>query len=171
MNLKNTISALYEWGLISSATTASLITQKGHDATGWTGRSIRGSVFITDDSVGIAIGGRTSEGIPILSVVDKGRKPGRVPPSYVIENWIRARGIQPRNEKGRFSSKPRDYKRVAFAIARVIGEKGTMKQYNGGGAEVVSESLAMTIPTFDRIVGDALFKDLGDEFKDALKNL
>lgn len=58
-----------------------------------------------------------------------GRKPGKRPPSKVIEKWIRVKGITP---KGDIS-----VKQLAFLIARKIGEFGT-KYYRQGGTDLIS---------------------------------
>lgn len=55
-----------------------------------------------------------------------GRPPGKQPPTAPIEAWLRKVGMEPpsRNSKGRFIKL--NYKSMAFAIAKTIGEKGSM---------------------------------------------
>jgi hypothetical protein len=55
-----------------------------------------------------------------------GRPPGKQPPTEPIEAWLKKVGMEPpsRNSKGRFIKL--NYKSLAFAIAKIIGEKGTM---------------------------------------------
>ena len=52
---------------------------------------------------------------PYFSNVDKGRKPGKMPPSGPIKKWVDRRGIV---IKGQTSAQ------TAFVIARSIGKKG-----------------------------------------------
>tara|TARA_S200002703_G_C3787290_1_gene242805 strand:- start:43 stop:525 length:483 start_codon:yes stop_codon:yes gene_type:complete len=58
-----------------------------------------------------------------------GRKPGKRPPSKVIEKWIRVKGITPKGDI--------TVKQLAFLIARKIGEFGT-KYYRQGGTDLIS---------------------------------
>jgi len=53
-------------------------------------------------------------------VVDKGRKAGSYPPPSKIEQWIKQRGIQGRDKKGRFISN----KSLSFLISRNIYKFG-----------------------------------------------
>ena len=55
-----------------------------------------------------------------LRYVDKGRKPGKMPPTKDIEKWVKEKGIQFRSPKGRFIT----YKQTSFIIAKSIGENG-----------------------------------------------
>jgi hypothetical protein len=52
---------------------------------------------------------------PYFQYVDKGRKPGKMPPSGPIKKWVERRGIV---IKGQTSAQ------TAFVIARSIGKKG-----------------------------------------------
>jgi hypothetical protein len=53
-------------------------------------------------------------------VFGDGSKPSKQPPIEPIEKWIRAKGIVPRNKKGRFSP----VKSMAFAIAKNLSKVG-----------------------------------------------
>lgn len=55
-----------------------------------------------------------------LTIVDEGRRPGKQPPTKALDKWVIARGIAPRDKKGRFISR----ESVKFLIARSIGRKG-----------------------------------------------
>jgi hypothetical protein len=55
-----------------------------------------------------------------LTIVDEGRRPGKQPPTKALDKWVIAKGIAPRDKKGRFI--PRES--VKFLIARSIGKKG-----------------------------------------------
>lgn len=171
MNLVNTVSALNSWGILVSSELRGQISARGHDATGLTGQSINGVVFNDGSEIGVSITSRSVDGVPVLNPLDTGRRPGRRPTYQAIEKWIRAKKIQPRDEKGRFSAKDRDYKRAAFLIAREIGESGTIAEYNYGGADIIQPTIQMNLPKFDKWVGEALALDLGKELKDQLKNL
>lgn len=52
---------------------------------------------------------------PYFSNVDKGRKPGKMPPSGPIKKWVDKRGIVIKNQTSA---------QTAFVIARSIGKKG-----------------------------------------------
>lgn len=60
--------------------------------------------------------------------LEKGRKPGKRPPSQVLIPWVIARGMAD-NEK--------QAKSIAYLIARKIGEKGTTI-FQKGGSDIVS---------------------------------
>ena len=53
-------------------------------------------------------------------VFGDGSKPSKQPPIEPIEKWIRAKGIVPRNKKGRFSP----IKSMAFAVATNLSKVG-----------------------------------------------
>jgi len=56
-----------------------------------------------------------------LKNVDEGRRPGaKQPPSKALDRWIVARGIAPRDKKGKFISR----QSVKFLIARSISKNG-----------------------------------------------
>lgn len=55
-----------------------------------------------------------------LSIVDKGRRPGKMPPLSPIKKWIEVRKIKPKDKNGKVM-KP---DQAAFVIARSIGRKG-----------------------------------------------
>lgn len=56
-----------------------------------------------------------------LTYVDRGRRPGKMPPSNKLVPWVEARGIKIMNKEG---GKLMTEKQVAYIIARAIGKKG-----------------------------------------------
>lgn len=54
-----------------------------------------------------------------LKYVDKGRAPGKMPPSQALIPWVEAKGIRIQTKSG--YSKP---EAAAFVVARSIGKKG-----------------------------------------------
>ena len=55
--------------------------------------------------------------------VDKGRKPGKRPPTKPIEDWLRYPNVQ--DKIGRSGLEDKERKGLAFVIARKIGREGT----------------------------------------------
>jgi hypothetical protein len=56
-----------------------------------------------------------------LTNVDEGRRPGaKQPPTKSLDRWVVAKGIAPRDDKGKFISR----ESLKFLIARSIGKKG-----------------------------------------------
>ena len=56
-----------------------------------------------------------------LTNVDEGRRPGaKQPPTKSLDRWVVAKGIAPRDDKGKFISR----QSLKFLIARSIGKKG-----------------------------------------------
>lgn len=81
--------------------------------------------------------------------VEKGRKPGRQPPTTPIEIWVRRKlGI----------SDPQEARSVAFVIARAIGRRGTK------AVKMVEEGLNAAEPTIYKLfdaVADGAIEKLG----------
>lgn len=93
-----------------------------------------------------------------------GRKPGKRPPSKVIEKWIRVKGITP---KGNIT-----VKQLAFLIARKIGEFGT-KYYRQGGTDLISsvvtparieKIISRVVEAYEKETIPAFQKQLQSEF-------
>tara|TARA_R110000764_G_scaffold190582_2_gene275856 strand:+ start:124 stop:654 length:531 start_codon:yes stop_codon:yes gene_type:complete len=80
----------------------------------------------------------------VLNILDRGRRKGKKRPHVdSILQWMKDSQIQPRNNRkkgnlsGRFTNKSdRNMKSSAFAIARAIGKKGTIKRFGHKGAKV-----------------------------------
>ena len=88
-------------------------------------------------------------GYSYVGVLEKGRKPGKVPVYFkeIIKRWIRAKGLQPRNGES--------LDRMAASIAWVIHKEGTVLHRNGYKVDIFetplsdfSERVANRIATF-----------------------
>ena len=89
-----------------------------------------------------------------------GRKRGKRPPIKSIEEWITAKGIPVRKSKGESKLSVMERRRgMAFAIARSIGAKGTVKRFGYKGSGFVREVLT---PENLQVISDALAKMYGD---------
>jgi hypothetical protein len=89
-----------------------------------------------------------------------GRKRGKRPPIKSIEEWITAKGIPVRKSKGESKLSVMERRRgMAFAIARSIGAKGTVKRFGYKGSGFVREVLT---PANLQVISDALAKMYGD---------
>ena len=72
--------------------------------------------------------------------VDEGRKKGKFPPINAILDWMRSKGIVPRNTKGkRLKTTKNSLKSLAFVIARGIAKKGTIKRFGHNGSNFYKE--------------------------------
>lgn len=107
-------------------------------------RDIRNDLIAKYDELGMRASGRWAQGLdtetkglraviwgePYTEQLVDGRKPGKFPPIYMIEQWIIDKGIS-RNigEKISVSS-------LAFLIARKIAKKGT-RYFQQGGTDLV----------------------------------
>ena len=73
---------------------------------------------------------------PYFQYVDDGRGQGKMPPLEKIMKWVQAKGLgKSSNIKSKRVNRLRD---VAWSIAKVIGEKGTIERFNYGGAKIIS---------------------------------
>lgn len=89
-----------------------------------------------------------------------GRKRGKRPPIKSIEEWITAKGIPVRKSKGESKLSVMERRRgMAFAIARSIGAKGTVKRFGYKGSGFVREVLT---PANLQVISDALAKMYGE---------
>ena len=93
--------------------------------------------------------------------VDRGRRPGKQPPSDKIKKWVQVRKIQFRNKKGRFMT----YDSTAFLIARSIGKKGIKPTY------VLKKTIDSIMKTKSEILGKAAAKDIEKDLRKILINL
>tara|TARA_B110000914_G_C15491200_1_gene460708 strand:- start:144 stop:638 length:495 start_codon:yes stop_codon:yes gene_type:complete len=103
-------------------------------ASGKTLNSIRYTVKGNDVSI---------ESDSTLGIIDAGnRSMGSAPSSHDILKWMRDKNIRPRaTRKGSSSftnSSDRNMKASAFAIAKAIGEKGTIKRFAYRGSNILS---------------------------------
>ena len=70
-------------------------------ASGRTRNSIEGKFKADEQFIRYQISSRDVKGVPVLSVIDTGRKPGGRPPINAILEWIQRKGIQRRDARGR----------------------------------------------------------------------
>jgi hypothetical protein len=89
-----------------------------------------------------------------FTVLETGRKPGKMPPISAIEEWVRnkpiASDINPRS--------------LAFLIARKIGEEGSLLYRQGGKSGVISDFIN------DQKIKEDLVDLLDDNFREAIIN-
>ena len=89
-----------------------------------------------------------------------GRKRGKRPPIKSIEEWITAKGIPVRKSKGESKLSVMERRRgMAFAIARSIGAKGTIKRFGYQGSGFIKEVLT---PANLQVISEALAKMYGE---------
>lgn len=89
-----------------------------------------------------------------------GRKRGKRPPIKSIEEWITAKGIPVRKSKGESKLSVMERRRgMAFAIARSIGAKGTVKRFGYKGSGFIREVLTHENL---QIISDALARMYGE---------
>jgi hypothetical protein len=86
-----------------------------------------------------------------LKVVDEGRRPGaKQPPTKALDRWVIAKGIAPRDKKGKFISR----ESVKFLIARSIGKKG-IKPTN-----VITKTINEVYANKQKLIVEAAGKDI-----------
>jgi hypothetical protein len=146
---------------------AQLKIDKTH-ATGQTYDSISSEVTDTGKGVSIdIIADRT------LEAIDTGRPAGRKPAYQDILIWARAKRLRPRDKKsGRFLS-PTDLnmKRMAYAIAKGIGENGTIKRFGGGrqGSGIIDFVFSRLRGELEEGMDAAFQKDIENEIESKTK--
>lgn len=69
-------------------------------------------------------------GYNYIYTLEFGRKPGKMPPTESIRQWLEQRGIQPPDIS---------QKSLAFLIARKIGREGSLVYRKGGNTGIISE--------------------------------
>lgn len=98
-----------------------------------------------------------------LGIIDAGNRPmGSAPSSHEILEWMRDKNIRPRaTRKGSSSftgSSDRNMKASAFAIARAIAKKGSIKRFAYRGSNVLSRIES----------GSQAMRELEDDLKEIL---
>lgn len=89
-----------------------------------------------------------------------GRKRGKRPPIKSIEEWITAKGIPVRKAKGESKLSVMERRRgMAIAIARAIGQRGTIKRFGYQGSGFIKEVLT---PANLQVISDALARMYGE---------
>ncbi len=103
-----------------------------------------------------------------IQMLDTGRKasPGRKPSTRYIEGYLKARGIQPRDSKGRFiDSTDKNIKRASFAIAKWMEHNDTKPT---GLLDFVFNEVK---PQLDNELAEALGRDIEDNINKNIKNV
>ena len=98
-----------------------------------------------------------------MKYVDQGRKSGKEPPVSAILRWAEAKGIRPRDSKGKFTEDSRSNRFwMAKNIARSIGQKGTIKRFggHGKGSDILNFVLNNNIESIKESVSAAFDADL-----------
>lgn len=98
------------------------LSSTGTNASGQTSQSLKSES--TPNSV-------TVSGKAFIFVVETGRKPGRMPPVGPIKKWLESGKV---SFSGKIDS-------VAFAISKVIAEKGTVLFRQGGRKDIITPAL------------------------------
>lgn len=117
----------------------------------------------------VRIRSRQKRGYEILQIINRGAKEFKqTPPSKAIMTWMDSKNIKPRDTKtGKFvKANEKNKRRSAFLIARSIKNKGLIKRFNYGGAEIVEKSFQYTEKKFDKIVIDVLAKEMADRISE-----
>lgn len=84
--------------------------------------------------------------------VDEGRKPGKFPPLKAILEWMRFKGIVPRNARGKKINNERARRGLAYVIARSIARKGTIKRFGHKGSNFYTEVIPSEKVFVDKVV-------------------
>lgn len=92
-----------------------------------------------------------------LSIVDKGRRPGKMPPISPIKKWIQIRRIKP--------DKKMSDNQLAFAIAKSIAKKGIKP------TGVLDKTIKQILKNKTDILSKAALKDVERELSKILHNL
>lgn len=131
---------LDEWGDETVKLIQANLARSGTNASGKTSKSLRHQA--TDNKIQIT-------GREFFNTVETGRRPGKRPPTGPIEQWLRAKNV---SLEGKISQ-------VAFAISKVIGEKGTQLYQNGGRKDIITPAFSdKRIDELSAKVADEYFK-------------
>ena len=83
-----------------------------------------------------------------------------------LKRWIRAKGIRPRDAKGRFKKQTEsNMNSLAFALGRAVKRKGIV------GLRFYEKAFTAVSGRFNKQIGDAVAEDLKDKFKLKLGNI
>jgi len=89
-----------------------------------------------------------------FTVLETGRKPGKMPPISAIEEWVRNKPV----------ASELNPKSLAFLIARKIGEEGSLLYRQGGKSGVISDFIN------DQKIKEDLIDLLDEKFREAVIN-
>tara|TARA_R100001460_G_scaffold93164_1_gene135082 strand:- start:555 stop:1070 length:516 start_codon:yes stop_codon:yes gene_type:complete len=100
-----------------------------------------------------------------FNYVEQGRKPGKMPPSTAIANWIKIKPLRIRGADGRFIEKnKKNINNAAFAIAKSIEMYGIKPTY------FFRDAFKMHYKRIDKTILKAYAKDMEKFLKTTLKD-
>lgn len=107
-----------------------------------------------------------------LKIQDEGIKKNYMPSSTKILQWMKDKNIRPRatsrgsNQFAGGGQDDRNIKASAFAIARSIGRKGTIKRFGYKGSNIITDTLSPSSK-----VGKEFQKELKENFNEKINNV
>lgn len=113
--------------------------------------SLKIDVEKTDDGAIISLAGND-----YITFIEKGRKRGKYAPLKPLEKWVRAKGLA--TEQKKVTS-------IAFAINNKIKREGIKPR------PILENTFNNNLPMYDKIVSDALDKDLNKYLEQKLNNI
>lgn len=113
--------------------------------------SLKIDIEKTDDGAIISLAGND-----YITFIEKGRKRGKYAPLKPLEKWVRAKGLA--TEQKKVTS-------IAFAINNKIKREGIKPR------PILENTFNNNLPMYDKIVSDALDKDLNKYLEQKLNNI
>lgn len=104
-----------------------------------------------------------------LDFVDRGRKPGRLPPIKEILRWAQAKGIRPRNYDNSKSYR-KNMKTMAYFISRAIADNGTIKRFGYKGSGILDFVIETLRPEMTEQFKEAVARDIAENIKQFIPN-
>lgn len=165
---KRTTATMERWGKVLEDELARIMRSLDLVASGRTVSSIKGEVVVDGTKIKLSINAESNKGVSVIDVLDTGQKPSQAKwPAGAIEQWIRDRGLTPRR-KGRFvRATDTNIKRSAYAIARAIREKGTIKRFGYGGANLYEQVFAPRA----QAIGDDIASSYAADVEEHIDNI
>lgn len=174
---KRTTAAMERWGKVLEDELARIMRSLDLVASGRTVSSIKGEVVVDGTKIKLNINAESNKGVSVIDVLDTGQKPSQAKwPAGAIEQWIRDRGLTPRR-KGRFvRATDTNIKRSAYAIARAIREsaiaraireRGTIKRFGYGGANLYEQVFAPRA----QAIGDDIASSYAADVEEHIDNI
>lgn len=124
---------------------------------------------------GVTIGQLQSElsvlGERYITAISDGRgKMKTPPPSTAILNWMKYKNIRVRDSKGRFAvAKDYQLRGIAWAIARSIGRKGTIKDFPNKNAYQGTGLIDIVYNNIKDTFGDEILEAFGEDIEYTLE--
>ena len=132
------------------------------DSSGNLKRSISVDTYEDHDSIGFTLN------VPEYGV-DLNESNQKLPSVSDIQQWLKAKPITPKDDKGKFMKR----KKVAYAILKSIKSYGPPRSRKGFRAPFIDEALAISEITAQQglFIANAAKEDLQEQIHDALVNL